>query len=167
LRRRARVSHARLRELLEYDSATGEFRWRQRVSRPIRVGDIAGTLEINGYRKITIEGRQYRAHHLAWFYITGEWRAGLIDHRDGNRSNNRWDNLRRATQSQNCANRRLARNNRCGFKGVTGDESGRWRAGIHKDGRRYHLGVFATAEDAHAAYVAAARALFGEFARAQ
>jgi hypothetical protein len=167
VRRRPRLTRARLRELLHYDPATGEFRWLKRVSRPTRVGDAAGALEINGYRKITIEGRQYRAHHLAWLYMTGQWRSGLIDHRDGDRSNNRWDNLRRATASQNCANRRLPRNNKCRLKGVTRTESHRWRAGIHKNGRRRHLGIFSTPEAAHAAYVAAARKLFGEFARAE
>jgi hypothetical protein len=94
-------------------------------------------------------------------------RAGLIDHRDGDRSNNRWDNLRRATASQNCANRRLPRNNKCGFKGVTRTESRRWRAGIHKNGRRRQLGIFSTPQAAHAVYVAAAHKLFGQFARTE
>jgi HNH endonuclease len=167
VRRRPRITRARLRELLDYNDETGEFRWRKRVSKPVRVGDVAGALEINGYWKISIHGRQYRAHHLAWFYMTGKWRSGFIDHRDGNRSNNRWDNLRRATPSQNCANRRLPRNNRCGFKGVTRTKSGRWCASIHKQGRRYHLGIFSTPQEAHAAYVTAARKLFGEFARTE
>jgi hypothetical protein len=165
VRRRRRITRARLRELLHYDPATGELRWLKRVSRPTNVGDVAGTVEINGYRKITIEGRQYSGHQLAWFYMTGKWCPGYIDHRDGDRANNRWDNLRRATPSQNCANRRRARNNRCGFKGVTRTESGRWCAGIHKQGRRYHLGIFSTPQEAHAAYAGAARKLFGEFAR--
>jgi hypothetical protein len=166
VRRRARVSYARLRGLLEYDSATGEFRWLKRASRSIHVGDLAGNLDASsGYRDITIEGRSYRAHQLAWLYMTGKWCAGAIDHRDRNPSNNRWDNLRRATVSQNNANRRRHKNNACGFKGVTPIPSGRWRASIYKNRRRRHLGIFATPEAAHAAYVAAARKLFGEFAR--
>ena len=167
MRRRPRVSYARLCELLEYDSATGDFRWLKRINRSIHVDDVAGTLETGGYRRITIKGRTYGAHQLAWFYVTGKWRSGLIDHRDGDRSNNRWDNLRRATGSQNSANRRRHRNNKSGFKGVMQTESGRWRAGIHKNGRNQHLGIFATPQEAHAAYVAAARELFGEFARAE
>jgi hypothetical protein len=167
VRRRPRITRARLREVLQYDSATGEFHWLKRLSRPIRVGDVAGALEINGYWKISIKGRQYRAHHLAWFYMTGKWCPGCIDHRDGDRANNRWDNLRRATRSQNCANRRRPRNNKCGFKGVTRMESGRWRAAIHKLGQRHHLGTFPTPQAAHAAYMTAARKLFGEFARAE
>jgi HNH endonuclease len=161
------VTRARLRALLHYDPETGEFRWRKRISQSIRGGDVAGTVDNDRYRKITINGRQYRAHRLAWFYMTGEWCSLAIDHRDGDPSNNRWDNLRRATVSQNNANRRLQRNNACGFKGVAQNEWGRWRAGIHKNGRKHHLGFFRTPRAAHSAYVAAARKLFGEFARSE
>lgn len=167
MKRRRRITRARLQKLLHYDSETGEFRWQERVSRQVYAGDLAGTVEINGYRKITIEGGQYSAHQLAWFYMKGRWCPGCIDHRDGNRSNNRWTNLRRATQSQNCANRRLMRNNKCGFKGVTQTPSRRWSAAIQKEGRMHYLGIFSTPQEAHAAYVAAARKLFGEFARAE
>ena len=165
MRKRSRLTCERLHELLDYDSETGEFRWQERVSQSIKAGDIAGRMDRYGYRLITIKGRTYRAHHLVFFYMTGKWCRAVIDHRDGDPSNNRWVNLRRATQSQNCANRRRHKNNASGFKGVTRIESGRWRAIINKKGRRHDLGLFATAEEAHAAYVAAARKLFGEFAR--
>ena len=96
--------------------------------------------------------------------MTGEWGRPAIDHRDGNSTNNRWSNLRRATPSQNNANRRRPRHNTSGYKGVY-FRWGFWRACIKRNGRRIYLGVFATPEEAHAAYVAAARKLFGEFAR--
>jgi HNH endonuclease len=165
VRRRPRITAARLRELLHYDPVTGEFRWVKSLNPKIHVGDIAGTLA-NGYRKITIRGREYAAHQLAWLYMTGKWCSALVDHRDGNRSNNRWDNLRHATPSQNSANRRMNRNNKCGFKGVIRAQSGRWCASIYKNGRSRHLGTFSTPEAAHAAYMTEARKLFGEFARA-
>jgi HNH endonuclease len=165
VKKRSRLTRARLHDLLHYDPETGEFRWQERVTRSIRVGDIAGLVDAEGYRLITIQGRAYRAHHLAWLYMTGEWCSVIIDHRDGNPSNNCWDNLRRATVSQNNANRRMHRNNKCGYKGVVRNPWGRFWATIHRDGRRLHLGTFTTAQDAHAAYVAAARKLFGEFAR--
>jgi hypothetical protein len=167
VRRRRRITRARLRELLDYDQETGEFRWRERMSRAVHAGDVAGTMDIDRYRRIMIRGTQYRAHQLAWLHMTGNWCPVMIDHRDGNPSNNRWDNLRRATISQNNANRRVHRNNRCGFKGVVRNDIGRWRAAIYKNGRKHHLGSFATPQAAHAAYVAAARRLFGEFARAE
>jgi HNH endonuclease len=166
VRKSRRITHARLLEILDYDSETGEFRWRERVNRSVKAGAVAGLVDNDGYRMITIKGRAYRAHQLAWFYMMGKWCRDVIDHRDGDPSNNRWDNLRRATVSQNNANRRIHRNNKCGYKGVVENQWGRFWATIHKDGRRLHLGTFATAQEAHAAYVEAAHRLFGEFARA-
>jgi hypothetical protein len=166
VRRRPRVTRARLRALLRYDRETGEFNWLKPRGRKIRAGDLAGSLTEDGYRRIWIEGRHYRAHRLAWLYMTGECCPLLIDHRDGNPSNNRWSNLRKVTLSQSSANRRLHRNNVCGLKGVSRKGSG-WRATIHKNRRKHYLGVFPTPQAAHAAYAKAARKLFGEFARTE
>jgi hypothetical protein len=166
---RQRLTQTRLREILHYDPDTGEFRWRQRVSYSIQVGGIAGGLnKTTGYWQIGICGRSYMAHQLAWLYMTGAWCHPMVDHRDLDRANNRWNNLRCANRSTNGANRPRHRNNASGFKGVHQDRrSGRWIARLHKDGQRHHLGRYATAEAAHAAYVAAAKRLFGEFARAE
>jgi len=166
VRRRPRVSRARLRALIHYDPETGEFRWLRRMNPKVPAGRTAGTLTRDGYRVIAIKGRNYRAHRLAWLYVTGKWRSQMIDHRDGNPSNNCWSNLRRATRSQNCANRGVPRNNTCGLKGVSRDGP-RWRATIHRKGRRHYLGNFPTPQAAHAAYAKAARELFGEFARTE
>jgi hypothetical protein len=160
------VPRARLRELLHYDSRTGDFRWLKRVRRATQPGDIAGGLNKEGYLKITIKGRQYPAHHLAWLYMKGKWCSLMIDHRDLNPSNNCWANLRVASRSQNNANRRRHRTNACGLKGVSRYRQG-WRATIRKDGRIRHLGIFPTPHAAHAAYAKAARKLFGEFARTE
>jgi hypothetical protein len=169
VRRPPRLTQERLRELLRYDRDTGEFRWRQRASYVVQVGDIAGSLnKTTGYRLIHIDGRNYKAHQLAWLYMTGAWCRPMIDHRDMNRANNRWSNLRRATPSTNAANRGRPRTNASGFKGVHFRRAtGKWRAQISKDGRARYLGQFSTPQAAHAAYVAAARDLFGEFARVE
>jgi hypothetical protein len=169
VRTRTRLTQARLRELLHYDPETGEFRWLKRVSRFVRVGSIAGgEHKLGGYSYITMGGRGYPAHQLAWLYMTGKWCRPMIDHHDGNRGNNRWSNLRRATRSENNANRLRQRNNTSGFKGVTLEPTtGKWRARISKDRLRRTLGTFRTPEAAHEAYTAAARRLFGEFARAE
>jgi hypothetical protein len=160
VKNRPRLTRARLRELLHYDKDTGEFRWLERVSNEVRPGSVAGYVEIR------IDQRAYVAHQLAWLYTTGRWARPLIDHRDGNSTNNRWSNLRRATPSQNSANSRRSRQNTSGYKGVClCRRSGRWRAFICKQGRVIHLGTFATPDAAHAAYMVAARKLFGEFAR--
>jgi hypothetical protein len=167
--KKAVLTQERLHELLEYDSDTGEFRWRQRPSYVVKRGDVAGSLnKTTGYWLIHIDGRNYKAHQLAWLYMMGEWCRPMIDHRDCDRTNNRWDNLRRATFSDNAANRSRPRSNASGFKGVhRRRDNGKWRAQIWKDGRAIYLGQFATAQEAHAAYFAKARELFGEFARAE
>jgi HNH endonuclease/AP2 domain len=167
--RTPRVTREQLQEVLKYHPKTGEFRWLKRVGYRIRVGDIAGCVnKLTGYRVINIYRRTYLAHQLAWLYMTGCWPRPSVDHRDLDRANNRWSNLRRATRSQNVANRRPARNNTSGFKGVYRCRaSGRWVARIRKDGRKYYLGRFPTPQGAHAAYMAAARELYGEFARAE
>jgi len=166
MRKRRRITRARLCALLDYDSKTGEFRWRNRVRRSIQPTDMAGSLDKDGYWIITIDRRPYSAHHLAWLFMKGSWCSQVIDHRDLDRSNNRWTNLRRATISQNNANKPLYRNNACGLKGVSPDKA-RWRATIYKNRRRHHLGMFATPQAAHAAYAKAARKLFGKFARTE
>jgi HNH endonuclease/AP2 domain len=166
VKRRPRLTRARLRELLHYDPKTGRFRWRKRL-RNGRRSPSAGCASEQGYRYIKIDRRGYREHQLAWFYMTGRWGRPTIDHRDRDATNNRWNNLRRATASQNAANRRRPRRNTSGYKGVClCRQSGKWRAFIGRNGRVIYLGKFATPQAAHAAYVAAARKVYGEFARA-
>jgi HNH endonuclease/AP2 domain len=162
----SKLTQARLCELLHYDPHTGKFRWRVRKKRGNEVGTIAGCRIRWNYWCIHLDGRSYRAHQLAWLYMKGEWGRPLIDHRDGNPLNNRWANLRVSTGSNNAANRKRYRSNTSGYKGVSFHRRARkWTAYITKETRRYNLGYFATAEQAHKAYVAAARLLFGEFAR--
>jgi hypothetical protein len=163
---RADITAERLRELLEYDPLTGEFRWLI-APQGIHVGDVAGTTKgiSGGYRIISVAGTRYRAHRLAWLYVHSRFPDQEIDHIDHNPANNALSNLREATGSQNCANARRARNNTSGFKGVTWDKQLlKWRARIIVKGRGYRLGSFESAEAAHAAYMAAAIKHSGEFA---
>jgi hypothetical protein len=129
----------------------------------VRPGDVAGCPS-HGYILIRLDGMLHRAHRLAWFYVTGEWPPLGIDHSNLDRADNRWHNLRLATQSQNCANVRTRRNSASGLKGVV-KHADKWRAMIRNKGRMHHLGLFPTKEEAHAAYVAAAISFYGEFAR--
>jgi len=155
----------RLREVLEYDAATGLFTWKVSLGNKAPVGAVAGSIGHYGYRAIRIDQRDHRAARLAFFYMIGEWPAQVVDHIDGDRSNDRWANLRAATPSQNCANSKR-RSDQMHAKGVSFNKNARrWSASIQANGEARHLGLFDTVEDASAAYATAARQAFGEFAR--
>lgn len=156
----------RLRCALEYEPRTGNFIWRERPSNRVRVGDIAGNVnKRTGYKSIKIDGLSYYSHRLAWLHVYGEWPQGIIDHRDGDKTNNRIENLRAATLAQNAANAKRPVHNTSGFKGAWfHGRDRRWVANIKVDRKTKYLGSFDTREEAHAAYMAAARSLHGEFA---
>jgi HNH endonuclease len=159
----------RLKELLTYDPCTGLFTRRVTINNGCghrtKAGDIAGNFlsHERGYVYITIDKRRYSAHQLAWLYMTGEWPTIGVDHWDRNEANNRWDNLRLASVSMNRANTTMPITNTSGAKGVhPSNRLGKpWRACIQ--GR--YLGLFATVEEAKAAYDEAARELYKEFYR--
>jgi len=159
------LTHERLRQLFSYNPENGNLTYL--VSRgPRRAGQIAGCKnKVSGYRQLTIDGAHYYAHQLAWLYITGRWPEAQIDHRNGIRDDNRWANLREATNGQNSANSRKNRNNTSGFKGVRRSKSGRWEARIGIDGKQRQIGTFDTLEVARRVYALAARIVYSEFAR--
>lgn len=158
----------RLRDFLHYDPDTGVFTWIARPSRAVSAGTIAGCPNEHGYRLIQFGGKIYQAHRLAWLYMTGEWPKDQIDHINRTPGDDRWCNLREADGTQNQANQNRSRNNTVGYKGVTIDRKRRnpYKATITVRGRCFNLGRFATPEEAHSAYCAAARKHFGEFASA-
>ncbi len=160
------ISTDRVRKVLSYDPATGVFRWKVKLSIRGPVGSVAGGSRANGYRVIGIDGTQLMAHRLAWVFITGNWPDGIIDHADGDRSNNSAANLRAATQSQNLANARRHIDNTSGAKGVTWDAArSKWVATL-KCGGTLRKKRFELKDDAAAAYERWSKELFGEFARA-
>lgn len=162
----AKITHARLQEVLTYDRVTGLFHWKVASNNFIKVGAVAGNLTARGYIEIQIDGKAYRAHNLAWFYVTGEWPRLEVDHRNTDQADNTWSNLREATRSQQCANRSTPRNNKLGVKGVSLHKAtGKYIAQIGINGKRKHLGLFKTIPEAAAAYEKAAIAAWGEFAR--
>ena len=127
-------------------------------------GKRAGTTMTNGYRHINIDNQSYLAHRLAWFWMNDKFPDGPLDHINQSKADNRIANLREATQVQNGGNSK-ARKSRSGLKGAHWHEGAkRWSGDIHVRGRKIYLGLFDTAEQAHAAYCEAAKEMFGEFA---
>jgi hypothetical protein len=159
----------RLRELYNYDPETGIFTHRKsRRGRSTKAGRVAGcSSNSHGRQTVGADGKVYLAYRLAWLYVTGQWPASDVDHINGDKSDNRFSNLRLATVSQNLANAKKPVTNTSGYKGVSWNKNAKkWRSMIKRDGKVTHLGYFETPEAAHAAYMNKAREFFGEFARA-
>ena len=135
------IGPKKVRELLDYDPLTGIFSLR---STGCAIGKI---YHKKGYRRIYIAGKSYRASHLAWLWMTGEWPKLQIDHRNRIASDDRWENLRLATHAQNCQNRGMQSNNKSGVKGVYFDR-GKWRAFIWTDGKSTFIGRFSSLDEA-------------------
>jgi hypothetical protein len=152
-----------LRDFISYDKNTGKFHWTRPARYGARPGDVAGSMRKDGYWRIGFRGRQYLASRLAWWLVMGDWPSRYIDHANGIPLDNRFSNLRPATQSQNMANRRGSRP--AGMKGVIPRPSGRFCSVVTCNGKPHYLGTFDTAEEAHAAYAAKAAILHGNFAR--
>lgn len=149
-----------LRKAFDYDNATGVLTWKIPRKGKGKVGDVAGYLESDGYMRVWFFGKTHQLHRLIWIYVYGSIDDKHIDHINGNRSDNRLENLRLVTPKQNMENRRLQKNNRCGLPGVTWVSSKqRWRAQIKHNGRIYYFGHFVDPKDAHIAYRKAAAEL--------
>jgi len=129
-----------IRERIEYDPETGIFRWISPLKSMARWrGRIAGCLNSHGYIQIMVFGEVYQAANLAWLYMTGE-SPDLLDHINGNRSDNRFSNLREVTASGNARNMRV-RPNKEGHTGISWDKPySRYKVRISAGGRRIFVG---------------------------
>jgi hypothetical protein len=157
------IDHKTLKNLLHYNEETGIFIWS--IARPkIKVGDQVGFVHHSGYIHTEIFGRHYALHRLAWFYVTGSWPKHQIDHINGNKADNRFANLREATNAQNSLNKPVR--NSTGYKGVAFKKwlkKKPYTASITINGKITHLGCFATAEEAFEVYKAKSLELHKEF----
>jgi hypothetical protein len=147
------LTQSQLKKLLYYDHTTGDFIWLVNRSGTARAGDTAGYNHTGSggktYREITINGRSYFAHRLAFLLMTGSFPEYEVDHEDGNGLNNKWDNLRAVTHNQNAKNRRVYSNNTSGCAGVSWDKRGnKWRVRIGINGKQKPLGYFTDLEEA-------------------
>lgn len=164
------LTQKELQRVLHYDPSTGIFIWRANTSTRNLIGNQAGRISAtkHGHRyvNISIHTRSYGAHRLAWLYVHGYWPPHLIDHIDRDGTNNRIDNLRLATRSQNTVNTLSGKNSWSGLRGVgknVGSAINPYYAKINVSGKLLWLGVFSTAEAAHKAYLKAAIEHYGEF----
>lgn len=153
-----------LKMMFEYVPETGQLRRKVSRTNSVKVGDIVGTLDGKGYYHISINKKFYRLHRVLWLYVYGE-QPDQLDHIDGDKTNNRVENLRPCTCQKNAGNAGLAKHNTSGYRGVSQNtKSGKWAAQIKIFGQQTYLGRFDTPEEAARVYDAAAAEHFGEFA---
>lgn len=159
------MKQKQLQEMFEYKD--GNLIYRVRRGATGKIGNVAGSIcKINGYRRIPIDKKFYRAHRLVWIYYNGEIPIGLdIDHINRVKTDNRIQNLRLATNAQNTQNVTKRKDCSSGYKGVYyRKDVEKWVARIGIDNKRIHLGFYETAELAGEAYKSAAEKLHKEFA---
>jgi hypothetical protein len=158
----------RLREILFYNPETGGWHWLVTLSNRAKAFSKAGSLRKRGDITIRIGGIEYKAHRLAWLYMTSEWPPEQVDHRDLDRSHNWWSNLRLANNSQNNANRPGKVGTQTGVKNVSfyprKSKANPYSAYGSRSQKRVYLGCFPTLVDAERAAFEHAKKEFGEFA---
>lgn len=154
------LTHELVKAIFEYKD--GNLYWKTKMTPKSSKGQIAGCYDGKGYLKIGLFSRVYRAHQLIFFWHHGYFPA-YIDHIDGNGLNNRIENLRSCSHSQNMRNRVGTKNSKSIYKGVSCNRN-RWRARIKIEGKEKHLGTFDTEIEAAQAYNIAALEAFGKFA---
>lgn len=153
----------KLRQLVHYCPDTGVFTRLVTTSPNAKKGDRCGNEPIqNGYCLIRIAGTQYKAHRVAWAYMTGEWPSGVIDHINGIKHDNRFTNLRDTSKSINRQNQRTVRSDNLS-SGVTGvswcRHHNKWKAYIRVDGKLRHLKYCDSVDDAERVYLKAKESL--------
>ena len=146
-----------------FDYRDGGLYWKHDRGSNAKAGNRAGRLLKTGYRSVHVSGRRYQEHRLIYLWHHGVMPA-QVDHINRLKADNRIENLRAADHSTNQINT-ADRGNQAGFRGVRFvPKTGRWVARIYRKGKEIRLGTFATPEAASAAYQAAAKEMFGDFA---
>ena len=158
------VSRDYLLEILDYCPNSGILRWKSKLS---RTGDAstAGWKHNKGYIAIGINCKNYLAHRVIWCIVYGYWPKHLIDHADGNKSNNSLINLRKASSNQNAQNAKLRKDSTSNVKGVSWlCGRNKWVARVQSNGMRKTIGYFSNLEDAETAVKAYRALIHNDFA---
>jgi uncharacterized protein YkuJ len=151
----ADISHTLVKSLFDYKD--GNLYWKKN-------NKLAGSLKPLGYIVIEVNNVNIMAHRLVWLYHN-EHLDGYIDHIDGNRSNNRIENLRIATKAQNSWNRKNNFNNKTGVKGVRlRKDNNKFEVRICVNKKRYVLGSYDDLELAELVMMEARDKYHGKFA---
>jgi hypothetical protein len=166
------ITQERLHDLFEYRE-DGNLIWKVSLSNRVKIGDVAGTLNAcefsrsKGYCSVTIDGKNYGVHRLVFLYHHGYLTNGMqIDHIDCNRENNRIENLREVTKSQNGQNAKIRSTNTSGIKGVSWNKSRKkWHAQIMLNSKAISLGHHNTLEEAAKVVKEAREKYHGEYGR--
>lgn len=158
------ISQEKLKDLLTYDPETGIFTWNISPRYGIENGTVAGSLDALGYVIIVIKRKQYKAHRLAWLYMTGSFPEIHIDHINREKDDNRFSNLRKANPSENNWNVGIRKDNKSGYKGVCFiPEMNKFMVQIAVNNVQHYLGCFDDAEVAASVYQEHAKKFHGEF----
>lgn len=155
------LTQSELKKYLHYDPITGLFTRIRSTTNNVKVGDICSHKCDKGYLRFRVNKVLYRAHRLAWLYMTGEMPKNFIDHINGDRSDNRFCNLREVTNAENAQNRRIQqKGGKSGLLGVSFDKkTKKYRSRITVDGKTINLGFFETPQEAHSVYLDSKRKL--------
>lgn len=148
------ISQQRLKEILDYDPQTGHFYWKEKIADKVNIGSIAGSSGDRGVVHITLFKKRYKAHRLAFLWMTGSIPT-QVDHIDHNPANNEWKNLRPACYKSNGKNHPKTKRNSTGVVGVSKTPSGNYIARIYAKGKHINLGTYKTLEEAAQARAAA------------
>ena len=143
------ITQNRLREVLDYNTTLGVWTWKTTLAFRGPAGSAAGYINNCGYRMIQVDDKMYQSSRLAFLYMEGDFPEKFVDHIDGNRSNDIWNNLRKCSNSQNQFNRGLPNNNTSGTKGVSWHKrKEKWIARICVNKKEISLGQFTNKKDA-------------------